>query len=1184
MESTHCGRNIGKMDPVSVIDFLSPYTRGKKTVTRSGKNQLKIECEDSRSANSLKKGFTNAFLSSRSIKDIIRICEDGDLTNILNIKRVIDQGNHILDRDEFTFNGPLVPRNIQLGGYLIQITLVIQRPRRCFRCQRFCHVANQCRSAYPSCKFCAGRHFTSVCPNGRLPPSCNNCKKNHMASSSDCPIFKLDFGFLKFRYTTNCNKDKAKMSFYAENPDLLNNIALCEEISPPPSPHISGINPSTSLHNSGDVCQNSSAPTVTETGTSTPRRYQSLPIDHVLEISRAYNKHRLAEEIQVVNSLIVLNQYKSKTDAIVKRTTNEARRQSFRDFCNSLDRHTPLNKIWSVVRAFKNRFTQPQTASCSAEKETIDNLHSLIKDLYPPTAFYENFPNNFYNNPFLETPFTFSELKLAVNSSKTKSSPGLDKIDFNTIQHFPDEVLLVLLSIINRIITSRKYPPSWNNFLIFFIPKSTPGKFRPISLASCLFKITEKLIYNRLLWLIERDKILSPYQFGFRKGRSCSDNLALISTEIWSGLSQREFIGALFLDIKGAFPSVIPNILAEDLRTIGIPESITRFIYDSIKCKNMFFKINGEIIGPRNSTIGVPQGSILSPLNFGIYTRDLNTIIPADCKIYEFADDWSVISRSHDPNQIIASLQNCLNIMSEFLSDRGLEICPIKTQLVIFNNQKLNIDDPTFSLSLNEFTIKPSPSAKYLGVFFHESGSSDTHFNYLCDRVTKILNILKVLRGTWWGADPYLLLHIYDSLIRSLVDYGSLAANFKTHKNFSRLEKLRNRALRIFSNSNHPLPAKLSELSQLTINSNVRFNYPLLIAYEKTKNYSELIRSKDIDPYFEFLFEDHLFTPKIVLNWGKSLQDSSSASNLFKDLVNYNFHNHTLFFTDGSKSETDRVAGCASVCPSLNLSFKFKIQNHASVFSLEAFAILFTLDHIINSNLSNTVIFTDSLSVLNNLASKNIYRIKSYIILTIRNRLNVLSKLNRPVTLVWIPGHTGIDGNEEADKAAKDASTEPVTLNIPLSFTDFSCLARKQLVDSCNTYFLEIGQNKGTQYMQYFYKPTKKPWFANFVARRLWITTICRVRSNHYNLNFSLARKNIVQSGKCPQCPNIEEDFDHILWACPRFDPFRPDLIKALSRALKCPPPFSSVQFLSNPIPKIVSPVFRFLKRANLQI
>ena len=95
---------------------------------------------------------------------------------------------------------------------------------------------------------------------------------------------------------------------------------------------------------------------------------------------------------------------------------------------------------------------------------------------------------------------------MAISALKVKCSPGLDKVE-------------------NRII---------QNFLVMFDPKSSPGKFRLISLASCMLNLMEKLIHSRLNFFLESYNILSNSQFGFRKGLSCTDNLAILATEIWS--------------------------------------------------------------------------------------------------------------------------------------------------------------------------------------------------------------------------------------------------------------------------------------------------------------------------------------------------------------------------------------------------------------------------------------------------------------------------------------------------------------------------------------------------------------------------------------------------------------------------------------------------------------------------
>lgn len=317
IESSIRGRNIGKLDPICVIDMLTPIIQGKKLITRNGKNQIKVNCDFWQSANDLvqsrdfatagyrafipdsflrKKGFTTWFPSDRSVKDIVRVCSASDLENIASIKRIVNDDKTILDKIEFTFNSPTIPRHIQIGEFLIQITPSIQRPRRCFRCQRFCHDANQCRSTYPSCEFYSGKHLSNLCPNGHLRPKCKNCKGEHIASSSDCPVFKFEFGILRHRYNTNCNREEAKLMFFTENPDLANRVTVRTD-SPPSSPHIA---------HGGALGQPLNMVTHPD-----PQSIQGGLRDPLLEISKAMNEHKIAEKISVVNSLIDLNQSRS---------------------------------------------------------------------------------------------------------------------------------------------------------------------------------------------------------------------------------------------------------------------------------------------------------------------------------------------------------------------------------------------------------------------------------------------------------------------------------------------------------------------------------------------------------------------------------------------------------------------------------------------------------------------------------------------------------------------------------------------------------------------------------------------------------------------------------------------------------------------------------------------------------
>jgi len=183
-------------------------------------------------------------------------------------------------------------------------------------------------------------------------------------------------------------------------------------------------------------------------------------------------------------------------------------------------------------------------------------------------------------------------------------------------------ILIFILSIYNNILIEGSFPNQWKQSLVVLIPKPDANDFRPISLLSCLLKIMEKMVYNRLQWHIEFQHIIPDNQFGFRPDRSCVDSLVLFSSDIHKGFASNSSTIAAFLDIKGAFDNVIPYILIQELESIGIPAQIRMFIYNLISDRSLHFVVEGEKYGPFYSYKGTPQGSTLRPLLFDIYRVD----------------------------------------------------------------------------------------------------------------------------------------------------------------------------------------------------------------------------------------------------------------------------------------------------------------------------------------------------------------------------------------------------------------------------------------------------------------------------------------------------------------------------------------------------------------------------------
>ena len=133
------------------------------------------------------------------------------------------------------------------------------------------------------------------------------------------------------------------------------------------------------------------------------------------------------------------------------------------------------------------------------------------------------------------------------------------------IDSLSDKYKLLLLDILNDLYQSHTIPEAWKQVHIFLIPKHTDNTLRPIALSSCLCKLMERLLNHRLLWWVEHNGILPPFQSDFKKGRSCSDNIGSLITIADTGYRTNKYTAAVFLDINGTFDNVQRHILLQQL-------------------------------------------------------------------------------------------------------------------------------------------------------------------------------------------------------------------------------------------------------------------------------------------------------------------------------------------------------------------------------------------------------------------------------------------------------------------------------------------------------------------------------------------------------------------------------------------------------------------------------------------
>jgi len=474
------------------------------------------------------------------------------------------------------------------------------------------------------------------------------------------------------------------------------------------------------------------------------------------------------------------------------------KKENFRSFCENLRKNSDPSYVWRKIKAFKNSFSYAEIFN-KYNKDTINAVYKQIEDLFPPGNSFPSPKFSTYNPTFeatLDVPFSFEELEMALRYVKIKASPGLDNIDYKIIKALPTAAKELLLVIYHRIFISQIFPIEWKRYMVFFILKQSVNlKFRPISLASCVCKTLERMISNRLTWFIEHFNLLSNSQFGFRRGRECIDNLAILYSNIHLGFLNNMPSLASFLDIKSAYDNVIPSILYQKLIDLGISQNIIAFIRNSIGERIVYCKFE-EIDIIRHAFKGLPQGSVLSPILYNIYVSDLDKYCAQDCNIIQYADDIALFVSSYNTQQGKIALENSIKNIADHLNYLGLNLAPEKTKFCIFT-KRINNSYSNIYLDLNGIEIYPSSKIKFLGLYFTPNLNWNFQITHIWKNCQCPLKILSCLRHTWWGADPRLLKILYIALIRSRIDYGCFIFHNLIKAQYLKLERIQLKALKL---------------------------------------------------------------------------------------------------------------------------------------------------------------------------------------------------------------------------------------------------------------------------------------------------------------------------------------------------------------------------------------------------
>jgi len=162
--------------------------------------------------------------------------------------------------------------------------------------------------------------------------------------------------------------------------------------------------------------------------------------------------------------------------------------------------------------------------------------------------------------------------------------------------------------------------------------------------------------------------------------------------------------------------------------------------------------------------------------------------------------------------------------------------------------------------------------------------------------------------------------------------------------------------------------------------------------------------------------------PEIDLSSGVNFDKESPFNEiLFKEIFQLEILNTQCFFTDECKTINLEFTGFAITSIDQSVNLRFRSIRHASIFSLEAMAILETISFVTKHQMNDITIFSDSKFVLQALKNINFKNNTSHLINKIRDSINKFVKRGGRIKLIWIPSHCGITGRGRWGKTVRGA-------------------------------------------------------------------------------------------------------------------------------------------------------------------
>ena len=294
---------------------------------------------------------------------------------------------------------------------------------------------------------------------------------------------------------------------------------------------------------------------------------------------------------------------------------------------------------------------------------------------------------------------------------------------------------------------------------------------------------------------LDRHKILSEVQHGFRKFRSCETQLIETVHDIAKDLASNDQVDAVLLDFSKAFDKVPHQRLLHKLEYYGVGHNTLNWIRSFLTGRNQKVALEGVYSSTGPVTSGVPQGTVLGPLLFLIYINDMPDVVKHS-KLKLFADD-SLLYRKQTKQQDQLLLQQDLDALQRWEKTWQMEFNPSKCNTIHILPSKTKTPIQS-TYHLHGQTLDTTKESKYLGVTITDNLTWTNHIKNVAAKGSRTVGFL---RRNFKDCTTKVKAATYTTMVRPTLEYASTVWDPHEEQDKKLLENVQRRAARYAFNN-----------------------------------------------------------------------------------------------------------------------------------------------------------------------------------------------------------------------------------------------------------------------------------------------------------------------------------------------------------------------------------------------